>query len=62
MAIVFVETDERTYDLLLHGRVIEYDVEPDGLQDALRRARGRLPAGQPVYVEDLTGYRQRLGR
>ena len=47
------------YDLLVNGRVREYDVEQHEFAAALRRARVKPT---DAYVEDLTGYRTPLRR
>lgn len=60
MAVVFEDNDDGTYDLKVDGRIREYDVPAHDLKGALSRAR--LDRSRPVYVEDATGYRQRLGR
>jgi hypothetical protein len=57
MAVVFEEQSGGTFDLKVDGRIIEYDVEQGDFMAALRRARSRIPGGQKIYVEDLTGYR-----
>ena len=61
MAILFRANGDGTYDLEVHGRAAEYDVEPDDFAQALRRRRID-PRKEPVFVEDTTGYRQRMGR
>lgn len=58
MANVFQENFNGTYDLVVNGRTREYEIDPDDLVHALRRAR--IPAGDEVYVEDESGYRERL--
>lgn len=59
MAIVFEEQPSGLYDLKVDGRVKEYDVEPWDILGALSRAR--VAPGE-VFVEDASGYRQRLRR
>jgi hypothetical protein len=60
MAVVFEENEDGTYDLTVHGRGAGYDIEPDDFKAALRRAR--VPPDSVIYIEDKTGYRQKLGR
>lgn len=61
MAIVFEDNGDGTYDLKQDGRALEYDVEPEDFRDALRRRR-LDHSDSPVYIEDETGYRERLTR
>ena len=60
MAVVFENNGDGTYDLKVDGRTLEYDVEVDDFGHALRRRR--VDSGSEVYVEDETGYRERLTR
>lgn len=62
MAIVFRQNQDGTYDLEVDGRAQEYDVAPDDFSGALRRRRIAPTKQDPVFVEDQTGYRKRLGR
>lgn len=58
--IVFRQIDgTEEFDLVVDGRIAEYDVEPDDFLAALRRRR---LDPKDVFVEDDTGYRQRLNR
>lgn len=61
MAVVFTSNTDGTYDLVVDGRVLEYDVDPDRFADALRRRRLDR-SDSPVFVEDETGHRTRLSR
>lgn len=61
MSAVFRSNGDGTFDLEIDGRAAEYDVEPDDFPAALRRRRLDR-SDSPVYVEDETGYRTRLGR
>lgn len=56
--VVFEQNFDGTYDLKVDRRTREYDVAPEDLKAALRRAR--IPTGEEVFVEDETGYRTRL--
>lgn len=63
MAIVFVQVSgQALYDLHVNGRVQAYDVEPDEFSETLRRRRIDPKTDGPVYVEDETGYRTKMGR
>lgn len=60
MSAVFVPSpDDHLYDLLKDGRVLEYNVDPEDLQGAIRRAR---LDPTDVLIEDETGYASRLVR
>lgn len=60
MSAVFVPSpDDHLYDLLKDGRVLEYNVDPDDLQGAIRRARLNP---DEVLIEDETGHATRMGR
>jgi hypothetical protein len=59
MAAVFVPNQDGTYDLQVDHRTREYDVDPEDLMAAVRRAR--LDPSK-VSVEDETGYRVGLTR
>ena len=62
MAIVFVQVPgQPLYDLHVDGRAAAYDVEPEEFAETLRRRRITPTRENPVYVEDETGYRKRLG-
>lgn len=65
MPVVFRQESERPplFDLVVDGRSRGYDIAPDDFQDAIRRARltpQEIASG--VFVEDMTGYRERLSR
>lgn len=57
MLVVFEETPEGLYDLKIDRRTREHDIEPTELGAALRRAR--VPKDVDVFVEDLTGWREK---
>lgn len=59
MAAVFRENANGTYDLEVDGRTRDYDLDDDEFGDALRRVRY---TGPDVYLEDLTGARERILR
>lgn len=62
MATVFEPTEDGFFDLKQDGRVREYDVDPEDLYGAVRRAR---LSPTEVLVEDEAGHRvplTRLGR
>lgn len=62
MAVVFRQVDgTQFYDLMVDGRIAEYDVERDDFQAALRRRRLDR-SDSPVFVEDESGHRTRLTR
>lgn len=60
MAIVFEQNPDGTFDLKVDGRIREYDVEQPDLHGALRRAR--IQPTEEVFIEDTSGYRERLPR
>ncbi len=59
--IVFREDRPGKFDLLIDGRAADYEIEPSEFGAALRRSRVDTSKHQ-VFIEDLTGYRERLGR
>jgi hypothetical protein len=60
--VKFSENSDGTYDLLINGRIKEYDVDADEFRRTLKKYRAPLPCF--VMVEDATGYtqRQRISR
>lgn len=59
--ILFREHRPGMFDLTVDGRAVVYDVEPDDFAASIRRARVST-GDHKVYVEDLSGYREPLGR
>lgn len=60
MAVEFRQETDDEYDLWVDGRIADYEILRSGFEDALRRAR--VHDRDDIYVEDRTGYRQRLPR
>lgn len=56
---LFRQNPDGTFDLEVDRRTVDHDLSEDELQEALRRRRYD---GDPAEVEDLSGYRTRLGR
>lgn len=55
--IVFVPVGLGRYDMMVNGRAGEYDVDPEDFSTAIRRRRLQPTE---VWIEDTTGYRERI--
>lgn len=50
---------EVLFDMTVNGRSMAYELQPGDFEGAIRRARIQPTE---VWTEDLTGYRERVGR